>query len=58
MDFTFLAYAKHEDEKEKVIQTVIECIENGVTDLMIELDDYFSEQDVAYIEKEVYKRIG
>lgn len=53
----FWAYAKHEQEKEDVIQMILEAAQNGETDLSIQLDDHFSEEDVRYIEEEVYRRM-
>jgi hypothetical protein len=53
----FSAYAKHEQEKEDVIQMILAAAARGETDLSIELDDHFSEEDVKYIEEEVYRRM-
>lgn len=53
----FWAYAKHEQEKEDVIQTILEAARNGETNLSIQLDDHFSDEDVEYIEEEVYRRL-
>ena len=53
----FWAYAKHEQEKEDVIQIILEAARNGETDLSIQLDDHFSDEDVKYIEEEVYRRL-
>lgn len=53
----FSAYAKHEQEKEDVIQMILAAAARGEIDLSIELDDHFSEEDVKYIEEEVYRRM-
>lgn len=53
----FSVYAKHEQEKEDVIQMILEATRNGETDLSIQLDDHFSDEDVKYIEEEVYRRM-
>lgn len=53
----FSAYAKHEQEREDVIQMILAAAARGETDLSIELDDHFSEEDVKYIEEEVYRRM-
>ena len=53
----FSAYAKHEQEKEDVIQMILAVAARGETDLSIQLDDCFSESDVEYIKEEVYRRM-
>lgn len=53
----FSAYAKHEQEKEDVIQMILTAIESGDTEMSIQLDDCFSESDVEYIKEEVYRRM-
>ena len=53
----FSAYAKHEQEKEDVIQMILAAAARGETDLSIELDDHSSEEDVKYIKEEVYRRM-
>lgn len=53
----FSPYAKHEQEKEDVIQMILEAARNGKENLSIQLDDCFSEEDVRYIEEEVYRRM-
>lgn len=53
----FSAYAKHEQEKEDVIKMILEAAARGETDFSIQLDDCFSEDDVKYIEEEVYRRM-
>lgn len=53
----FSPYAKHEQEKEDVIKMIVEAAKLGTTNMSIQLDDCFSEEDVKYIEKEVYRRV-
>ena len=53
----FWAYAKHEQEKEDVIQMILETVRNGEDTLSIQLDDNFSDEDIEYIKEEVYRRM-
>lgn len=53
----FSPYAKHEQEKEDVIQIILEAAANGSTDFSIDLDDDFSDEDIEYIKEEVYRRL-
>ena len=53
----FSCYAKHSQEVEDVINMILAAARNGETSLNIELDDCFSTEDIAYIEKEVYRRM-
>lgn len=53
----FSVYSKHEQEKEDVIQMILTAIENGDTEMSIQLNDCFSESDVEYIKEEVYRRM-
>lgn len=58
-DVAFSAYAKHTQEKEDVINYIVEQIQSGVGEsFTISLDDDFCEEDVEYIRKEVFKRLG
>ena len=57
----FLAYAKHEQEKEDIIQTILEAIRQADeedTSFSIQLDDDFSDDEINEIQKEVYRRMG
>lgn len=57
----FLAYAKHEQEKEDIIQTILEAIrqvDEEDTSFSIQLDDDFSDDEINEIQKEVYRRMG
>lgn len=53
----FSAYAKHEQEKEDVINMILAAAQKGEASFNIELDDCFSQEDIEYIEKEVYRRM-
>jgi hypothetical protein len=48
----FLPFAKHEQEKEDVVNLIL----SGATN--IELDDDFSSEDIAWVEQEVEYRTG
>ena len=60
-DDMYMAYAKHEQEKEMVVQMIVNQIAAGADInplvLQIQLDDDFSEGDWDYIEEEVCRRI-
>ncbi|MBQ8792899.1 MAG: hypothetical protein IJZ62_04800 [Clostridia bacterium] len=60
-DDLFLAYAKHEQEKEDVIQMILDQVHAGhevdFINLTIQLDDHFSDEDIDYIKEEVYRRM-
>ena len=62
MDDIYMAYAKHEQEKEMVIQMLMNQIANGgdvdSIVLQIQLDDDFSESDWEYIENEICRRVN
>ena len=49
----FFTY-KHKQEKENAIQTIL-C-DSDEFNRSIEIDDYFSTNDIKYIEQEIYKR--
>jgi hypothetical protein len=52
-------YAKHTQEREDVINYIVEQIQSGVGEsFTIDLDDDFCESDVEYIRKEVFRRLG
>ena len=53
----FSAYAKHTQETEDIIKTIIAAYHNGETNFSLELDDDFSQGDLEYIEREVKRRI-
>jgi hypothetical protein len=53
----FMAYAKHEQEKEDIIKEIIERYHNGEEEIDIRLDDDFSDSDLDYIREEVRKRL-
>jgi hypothetical protein len=54
----FMAYAKHEQEKEDIIKEIIERYHNGEENIDIRLDDDFSDSDLDYIREEVRKRLS
>ena len=62
MDDIYMGYAQHEQEKEMVIQMLMNQIANGgdvdSIVLQIQLDDDFSEGDWDYIENEVCRRVN
>ena len=62
MDDIYMGYAQHEQEKEMVIQMLMNQIANGgdvdSIVLQIQLDDDFSESDWDYIENEVCRRVN
>ena len=53
----FSSYAKHEQEKEDVIQMILEAARNEEDAFSIQLDDDFSDEDIEYIKEEVYRRM-
>lgn len=52
----FWAYAKHEQEKEDIIQLIVNEALNQNTAFSIQLDDDFSDDEIEEIEREVYRR--
>ena len=56
-DNLFLAYAKHEQEKEDVVQLILAGARNGDNHLSFQLDDDFSYEDIEYIKEEVCRRL-
>ena len=54
----FYAYAMHEQEKEDIIQTILEAAYNGETEFSIDLDDDFSDEEIEEIKREVSRRCG
>ena len=53
----FLCYAKHEQEKEDIINAICEAALNGEFELALMLDDRFTEAELYEIEQEVYRRM-
>ena len=47
----FSAYAKHTQETEDIIKTIIAAYHNGETNFSLEVDDDFSQGDLEYIER-------
>ena len=54
----FMAYAKHEQEKEDIIKEIIERYRNGEEEIDIRLDDDFSNSELEYIREEVRRRLS
>lgn len=54
----FMAYAKHEQEKEDIIKEIIERYHNGEEEIDIRLDDDFSDSELDYIREEVRRRLS
>lgn len=52
----FLAYAKHTQELEDAINTILEQYQLGNTSFTLDFDDDISDSDIEYIEKEVLRR--
>ena len=61
-DDMYMAYAKHEQEKEMVVQMLVNQIAAGADInplvLQIQLDDDFSKSDWEYIENEICRRVN
>ena len=54
----FSVYAKHSQECEDIINLIMDKIARGEAgDFTLELDDDFSDEDIAYIEAEIERRI-
>ena len=58
LDSIFGAYALYEQMKEDKIQEIISSIEYGQDNLIIEWEDYFSDNDREYIINQVCNRLG
>lgn len=54
----FSGYVVLEQEKEDVINMIVAAARNGETELDIELDNDFSEEDLKYVDREVQKRLA
>ena len=54
----FWAYAKHEQEKEDIIQQIVDAALNGEHTFTIDLDDSFSNAEIKEMEEEVCRRIN
>lgn len=57
-DVAFSVYAKHTQEMEDIITTIIEAKLRGETNITIDIDDDFSEADLEFIKQEVFRRCG
>lgn len=56
-NMAFSCYAKHEQEKEDIIQHLVEEARAGNTNVELVLDDDFTQEDWEYIEREVSRRL-
>lgn len=55
----FSVYAKHSQECEDIINLIVKKAMRGEAgSFTIDLDDDFSDEDIAYIEAEIERRIG
>ena len=54
----FSPYAKHQQELDDIVQISIQKFLSGESNFTLEVDDDFSEGDLAYIEKEIYRLLG
>ena len=54
----FWAYAKHEQEKEDIIQQIVNAALNGDAEFFVQFDDDYSDAELKEIEEEVRRRIG
>lgn len=57
MNFIFGAYAKHEQEKEDIINSIVDKARNGETNFSLNVYDDFSEAELEEIKREVECRI-
>lgn len=57
MNFIFGAYAKHEQEKEDIINSIVNKARNGETNFSLNVYDDFSEAELEEIKREVECRI-
>lgn len=53
----FLGYAKHETERENIIQAGVEAARRGDTDFSIMVDDDYSDADIEEIQNEIQRRL-
>lgn len=53
----FMAYAKHEQEKENIIKTIVEQARMGNMNFSLNVDDDFSEQELKEIQEEAMRRL-
>lgn len=53
----FMAYAKHEQEKEDIINTIVEQARMGNMNFSLDVDDDFSEQELKEIQEEAMQRL-
>lgn len=54
----FMMYAKHEQEKEDIINSIVEQARLGNTSFSLDISDNFSEQELREIQEEAMRRLG
>lgn len=58
MNNTFLGYAKHESEKERIINRMVAFLRKGNTGTFsIDIDDDFSYAEIEEMKAEAYRRM-
>lgn len=58
MRIPYFLYMRHEDEKERVIERIVDEAQNGNCDFSIDLEDDYSDDELEYIEEEVRRRLN
>ena len=53
----FMAYAKHEQEKEDIINAIVEQARMGNMNFSLSVDDDFSKQELKEIQEEAMQRL-
>ena len=57
----FTAYAAHNEELDNIVDTIVDKIHQGIifgnTSITFDVDDNISDEDLAYIEQEVQRRL-
>lgn len=57
----FIAYAAHNEELDNIVDTIVDKIHQGIifgnTSITFDVDDDMSDEDLAYIEQEVQRRL-
>lgn len=53
----YMAYAKHSQEIEDIIETCVNYYFMGITEFTLPIDDNMSDEDIKYIKREVRNRL-
>lgn len=53
----FLGFARHECEKEEIIDTIVAAARNGSEEITIDVIDGFTDDELNYIKEEVARRL-